>query len=269
MDTDWLPHGVINRMLTATSISDRVLGVSKVATVSTEVLLLGSGNNVGPLRDLARRVLTINLNARSDSPATLKYKGDPIAKLKAERESYVSAVLTIIEAWKAAGSPKTNVPSIASYGGNWADYCRHPLIWLGQPDPAAGFIEQIHHDPDADNLRRLLTEWYKALGDKAVPVRRLLDEAHGTDLDEALRDLPVVERDSINRSKLGHYLKRNRDRIIGGLVLQRTPTSERTAWRVVPADSSVNPTPSAPPLPAFPPSDGATCEIGEDGDTAF
>jgi hypothetical protein len=35
MDTDWIPHGTIKRMLTAEKITDRILGVSKTATVST------------------------------------------------------------------------------------------------------------------------------------------------------------------------------------------------------------------------------------------
>src|SRR6516162_9900114 len=35
MDTDWIPHGIIKRMLTAEAITDRILGVSKTATVST------------------------------------------------------------------------------------------------------------------------------------------------------------------------------------------------------------------------------------------
>ena len=48
MDTDWIPHGTIKRMLTAEAITDRILGVSKTATVSTRTLFLGSGNNVGP-----------------------------------------------------------------------------------------------------------------------------------------------------------------------------------------------------------------------------
>jgi hypothetical protein len=64
MDTDWMPHGIIKRMLTAETITDRILGVSKTATVSTRALFLGSGNNVGPIRDLLRRVLTIHLDPR-------------------------------------------------------------------------------------------------------------------------------------------------------------------------------------------------------------
>lgn len=257
MDTDWLPHGVINRMLTSRSITDRILGVSKVATVRTDALVMGSGNNVGPLRDLARRVLTINLNARTEAPGTLVYKGNPIAALKANRERYVSAVLTIIEAWKAAGSPKAAVPSIGSYGGKWTDYCRHPLLWLGQPDPATVLLEQMLNDPDSDTLLRLLTSWYARHGNKPMTLRRLLDDAYATDLQDALLDLPVVERSTINRSRLGHYFKRNMNRIVGGFMLEKAQSSERTAWRVIKAGEE------EPPLPSSPPSPGATAATGQ------
>lgn len=249
MDTDWKPYGAINRMLTSTSITDRVLGFSKMATVGTSVLVLGSGNNVGPLKDLARRVLTINLNARSESPATLAYKGNPIATLKAQRERYVTAVLTIIEAWKAAGSPKASVLPIASYGGLWTDFCRHPLIWLGLQDPASTLLEQVRQDPESDILLQLLQEWHKAVGDKSVTVRRLVDENYSTDLHDALMDLPVVEQGKINRSRLGHYLKRNRDRIIGGYMLQDGQSSDRKAWRVVKVEGEPPASPALPPLP--------------------
>ena len=74
MDTDWIPHGTIKRMLTAEHITDRILGISKTATVSTRTLFLGSGNNVGPIRDLLRRVLTIHIDPRCATPATMTYR---------------------------------------------------------------------------------------------------------------------------------------------------------------------------------------------------
>ncbi|HKX77714.1 MAG TPA: DNA-primase RepB domain-containing protein [Novosphingobium sp.] len=252
MDTDWLPHGAINRMLTATSISDRLLGYSKMATVGTTALVLGSGNNVGPLKDLARRVLTINLNAKSASPATLSYKGNPVLTLKGQRERYVAAVLTIIEAWKAAGSPMASVPSIASYGGAWSSFCRQPLIWLGLPDPATTLLEQVRIDPDSDTLQRLLEEWHGRFGDRPITLRKLLQDVHDTELGDALSDLPVTERGSINRSKLGWYFKKNQNRIVGGYTLRKVDSSERNTWQVEKAVDQVVPPlpPSSGPLPA-------------------
>src|SRR5215471_19099255 len=115
MDTDWIPHGIIKRMLTAEAITDRILGVSKTATVTTRTLFLGSGNNVGPIRDLLRRVLTIHLDPRCATPATMTYKGSPVDKVRQRRGVYVAAVLTIIEAWRRAGSPRARVDSIVTY----------------------------------------------------------------------------------------------------------------------------------------------------------
>ena len=238
MDNDWLPHGIIKRMLTATSITERILGVSKTATVSTRTLFLGSGNNVGPIRDLLRRVITINLDPRCTTPATLIYKHDPLNEVRRHRGLYVAAVLTIILAWNKAGSPKTDVNNIATYGGLWSDYCRFPLMWLGQPDPVSSLLEQVRHDPDSEALGGLMREWHAMFGSTPTTVRRAVEEAtKGFDtcgLLDAIREFPVEERGEINRSKLGWILKKNVNRIVEGLEFQRAEADGRIAWRVVP-----------------------------------
>ncbi len=239
MDTDWIPHGTIKRMLTAEHITDRILGVSKTATVSTRTLFLGSGNNVGPIRDLLRRVLTIHIDPRCAAPATLHYSGNPVGKVRRERGKYVSAVLTVILAWRKAGSPRTPVDSIVTYGGAWSDYCRHPLMWLGHPDPATALIDQVRHDPDADALGTLMTEWHAAFGSMATTVRKAVDTAtyqRGNLLD-AMREFPVEERGEINRSKLGWLLRKNANRIVNGFEFQSSSADGRTAWRVVASKS--------------------------------
>jgi len=241
MDTDWIPHGVINRALTAEHITERILGISKTATVSTRTLILGSGNNVGPVRDLLRRVATINIDPQCSTPATIKYEGNPVAEVRRNRGKYVAAALTIIEAWKRAGSPRANVGDIVSYGGAWADCCRHPLIWLGLPDPATSLLEQVSHDPDLENLGRLLEEWYKAFGSTPTTLRKALQH-HPSNLndddtlDDAIREFPVVERGDINRSKLGWILKKNEGRIVDGLRFKKGDSKERNTWMVVKVD---------------------------------
>ena len=247
MDTDWIPHGTIKRMLTAENITDRILGVSKTATVSTRTLFLGSGNNVGPIRDLLRRVLTIHIDPRCATPATMSYKGLPVDKVRQNRGLYVTAVLTIVQAWRAAGSPRAAVDSIVTFGGAWSDYCRHPLMWLGHPDPATALLEQVRHDPDGDALSGLMYEWHAAFGSAATTVRKAVDAAlyNHPNLLDAMKEFPVEERDGINRSKLGWLLKRNANRIVCGFEFQQGEADGRKAWRVV----AVNP----PPLPPSPP----------------
>lgn len=239
MDTDWIPHGTIKRMLTAEHITDRILGVSKTATVSTRTLFLGSGNNVGPIRDLLRRVLTIHIDPRCATPATLSYRGNPVDKVRRERGKYVAAVLTIILAWRRAGSPRAPVENIVTFGGAWSDYCRHPLMWLGHPDPATALIEQVRHDPDADALGTLMTEWHATFGSVATTVRKAVDTAtyQRSGLLDAMREFPVEERGEINRSKLGWLLKKNANRIVNGFEFQQSTADGRTAWRVIASKS--------------------------------
>ena len=237
MTTDWTPHGIINRIFTSEYITDRILGVSKTATVSTRTLFLASGNNVGPTRDLLRRVLTINIDQRSASPATRSYSGTPVEDIREDRGRYVTAVLTIILAWKAAGSPRADVENIVTYGGAWADYCRHPLIWMGLDDPATALLEQVKHDPDADALLALMTEWHRVFGSSPTTVRKVIAKTFGFGTEEALRDaiceFPVEERGSINASKFGWILKKNVNRIVGNFSFQQSTADGRVAWKVV------------------------------------
>jgi hypothetical protein len=248
MDTDWLPHGTIKRMLTAETITDRILGVSKTATVSTRTLFLGSGNNVGPIRDLLRRVLTIHVDPRCPTPATMSYRNAPVTMVRQNRSDYVLAVLTIILAWRQAGAPRANVDNIVTYDGAWSDYCRHPLTWLGHTDPATALLTQIRHDPDGDALLSLMSEWHDVFGSSPTTVRKAVERAifnHPSLLD-AMREFPVEERGEINRSKLGWLLKKNANRIVAGLEFQKAEADGRVAWRVV----RIGP-PPLPSLPAF------------------
>lgn len=250
MDTDWIPHGIIKRMLTAEQITDRILGVSKTATVGTRTLFLGSGNNVGPIRDLLRRVLTIHIDPRLATPATMTYKGNPVGKVRQHRGKYVAAVLTIIQAWRKAGMPRADAGSIVTFGGAWSDFCRYPLMWLGQPDPATALLEQVRHDPDGDALGGLMTEWRAVFGSTATTVRKAIETAINKqpNLLDAIREFPVEERGEINRSKLGWLLKKNANRIVGGFEFRQSEADGRTAWRVVVANS-----PTSPPLTPSPP----------------
>ncbi len=248
MDTDWVPHGTIKRMLTAEHITDRILGVSKTATVSTRTLFLGSGNNVGPTRDLLRRVLTIHIDPRCATPATMSYAGSPVEKVRRSRGQFVSAVLTIIQAWRAAGSPRPKADSIVTFDGPWSDYCRYPLMWLDHPDPATALLAQVRRDPEGDALGGLMTEWHAVFGSTPTTVRKAVKAATSgqSNLFDAMREFPVEERGEINQSKLGWLLKKNANRIVGGFEFQQAEADGRNAWRVMAVKT--------PPLPALPPS---------------
>ncbi|WP_338501547.1 DNA-primase RepB domain-containing protein [Sphingomonas kaistensis] len=251
MSTDWRPFGAINRLLTSPTMTDRLLGTSKMARVSTDVLVLGSGNNTGPTGDLCRRVLVIHLDTGSETPATMRYEGDPLGEVEANREKYVACVLTIVEAYQSAGRPGAPLRAIATYNGLWTEYCRRPLTWLGLDDPASGLFEQLRDDPDTAALGRLLTLWFSQFGDRTMTLRALISDADAG-LDEALEELPCSTSGSINKTSLGRYLGKNAGRPVGEFRLHRADCSERRGWKVT--RKPATPTDVSTPLPPLPPS---------------
>ena len=234
MPGDWMPWGAMNRMLTNGSITERVLGASRVITARASSFVMGTGNNIRPLRDMARRVASIYLLPKVETAATREFLNRPDEDVRRNRERYVIDALTIITAFDAGGRRVANVPNVAGFE-EWSEMCRHSLIWLGEPDPATSFIEQITHDPDAEQLGDLLEAWNSAFGERATLVRQVIahiDQYKEGDLRDAVMELPCVERGFVNQSRFGKYLGRNRNRIVGGFQLVDAPSSERKAWAV-------------------------------------
>ncbi|HJV25327.1 MAG TPA: hypothetical protein VJ673_06555 [Aromatoleum sp.] len=236
LNGDILPSEALKTTLTEEFIGGRLLGVSKDVTASTRTLMLFSGNNVAPVRDMARRVLTIRLDPRCENPVARAFKRPHLdAELRDDRPKYVAAALTISRAWFQAGCPMSPVKPLASYQ-RWSEWCRQPLLWLGQPDPASRLFEQLAHDPDAELLGRVLIGWQEAHGNTPMLLRDVVRHAECSghpDFLEALRDV-AEERGLINRRRLGWWLKRNVGRIIAGRKFERCGRARGAeSWRVV------------------------------------
>jgi len=208
---DLLAHKSLCTALSSELISGRILGVSKTATVSTRVLFLSSGNNVGPVRDMTRRCITIRLNPNCETPASRNFKRPELVReVLRERGRYVSAALTIVRAWIATGRPRTPCRALAGYV-DWSDLCRQPLLWLGFEDPAVSVFEAMSDDPDRETLGQLLRAWQTAFGRVPGMVREAVklvetNRSEHLELDQVLRDI-AEERGQINRRKLVPCLK--------------------------------------------------------------
>jgi len=233
---DLLAHKSLCTALTSEHMSGRILGVSKTATVSTRALFLSSGNNVGPIQDMTRRCITINLDPACEVPAARTFnRPDLVREVLKDRGRYVSAALTIVRAWIEAGRPKTECRSLATYG-LWSDLCRQPLLWLGMEDPATSVFEAMGEDPDRETLGRLLTAWRQAFYNRPAMVREAVNRALGygdenAELKEVLHDI-ADERGNINRRRLGRWIKRHEGRIVDGLKFVRAGGSRSAeAWQ--------------------------------------
>lgn len=247
LTTDLIPFKSLCSALTEEFLTGRILGVSKTATVGTRALFLSSGNNVGPVKDMARRCITVSLDPQVETPATRQFSGDPLGTVRAERERYASLALTVIRAWIAAGQTPVNCRPLASYA-QWSSWVRQPLLWLGLPDPAERVFEQLAQDPDRETLGRLLAAWKRVHGNRPAMIREAVSAAETGFTDEAknLREclLEVAEeRGEINRRRLGRWIARHQGRIVDGLRFVRasgTTSAERWAAESVISVSQVD-----------------------------
>jgi hypothetical protein len=237
LTSDLVAHKSLCTALTSEQMTGRILGVSKTATVNTRTLFLSSGNNVGPVQDMARRCITIHLDPGCEVPASRTFtRPNLVDEVRRERGRCVSAALTIVRAWVLAGRPKTECRSLAGFG-SWSDLCRQPLLWLGLPDPTESVFEAIAEDPDRETLDRLLTAWAKVFGNKPTMVRDAVTMAaapfdENVELREVLHDI-ADERGEINRRRLGWWIKKHVGRIVDGQRFCRgTSNGSAEAWFV-------------------------------------
>ena len=235
LTTDILPHKTLCTAITSEYISGRMLGHSKIVVVGTRTLLLSSGNNVEPLRDMTRRVITIRLDPKCETPATREYTNNPVEILTKNRGEYVTAALTIIRAWVVAGRPEAEVKPINSFS-EWSQYCRQSLIWLGLDDPAACVFDSMTYDPAREELGFFIVAVLSKYNVRAISVKSIAeDAAKCSDLKDAL-PFCVFERDgnTINKAKLGWWIKRNAGCVVNGLriVADSSVTANSNRWRV-------------------------------------
>ena len=233
---DLVAHKSLCTVLTSEHMTGRILGVSKTATVSTRALFLSSGNNVGPVQDMARRCITIHLDPGCEIPAARSFERPELVRdARRERGRYVAAALTIVRAWLVAGRPKAACKSMAGYG-DWSDLCRQPLLWLGLADPTDSVFEAMVEDPDRESLGRLLAAWQSAFGKTAAMVRDAVRVSASGDvhaeLQEVLHDI-ADDRGEINRRRLGWWIRRHAGRIVDGLRFVRASGNRSAeAWQV-------------------------------------
>jgi putative DNA primase/helicase len=199
-------------------IKIRILGRSEMPECDFRGTLFVTGNNISPVGDMVRRLLTSNFDAKVERPELRTFRSDPIASVLADRGKYVAAILTIARGYLAAGASRPrDLPPLASYG-QWERFVRLPLIWLGQADPVSCMEQARNQDPQRAVASGILRHWRDHFG-TGIPVKasELVTAAVGSsELRELLMEVAGF-KDQIDPLRLGHWLKSISGRIFGGL----------------------------------------------------
>ena len=115
--------------LTTEIYTDRVLQVSQMLSLPTNVLFMISGNNFHPKGDLYRRILTARIDAKTDAPERRTFKIDPLEYCHEHRQRLVAAALILLRGFVAAGQPRTTSDRLASFE-RWDDLIRQAVLWI-------------------------------------------------------------------------------------------------------------------------------------------
>lgn len=243
LTSDIVPHKSLCSALTGEFLRNRVLRHTRMIEVGTRTLMLSSGNNVGPIKDMTRRCITIRLDPKHEMPATRTFaRPNLVSEVKASRGKYLSAALTIVRAWIAAGSPNTTCKALAGYP-DWTDWCRQPLLWLGLEDPAKHVFAAMAHDPDREVLGQLLRELELVFGKAHFLVKTVIERAQDgsvltQDLLEILQEIAPA-RSTIDRRQLGQWFKAHSGQWVDGRKLEEAPVKRNAvAWQVTEAPSA-------------------------------
>jgi len=135
----------------------RILGRSEMPDCECHTAVFGTGNNVTFKGDMIRRGLVCGLEALDERPELRVFKQDALEVAAANRGAYVAAVLTIVRAYFAAGTPQVCGP-FGSYTA-WSRMVRSPLVWLGELDPIKSMEAVREEDWDLTNMRELFELW--------------------------------------------------------------------------------------------------------------
>ena len=143
----------LDRLLTASVWSDRILGVSEAPPVPIVGIWIATGNNTEPVGDTLRRCAFVRLDIRVERPQERSgfKRPDLIEYTKQHRADLLAAALTILRAWHVAGRPCSELSPWGSFS-EWSGVVRQALVWAGLADPiltqrrAAAFMNDAEND---------------------------------------------------------------------------------------------------------------------------
>jgi len=242
--TGKLQSDALDAVLTGTEFRERLLGRNEELILPFRTVFIVTQNNGMLSSDLVRRALRARLETMIERPELRKgwTHNDLRGHCRKNRPKLLSAAMTILRAYQVAERPPVEMRPMGSYEA-WSAVVRAPLIWLGLDDPAHT-QEALRESADTEYEATctLLREWHALYSERAVTVRKLLNDIAGNELSEtraALRDAIVAYCDAPSGGMptaraLGARLRSLRGRRSGAYIFDRAADrgEDGVSWRV-------------------------------------
>ena len=225
------------KAITQSEYQDRALGTNRMLRLPTRVLWTATGNNLSFRGDLSSRALLCRIDAQMESPEARTFQIPRLRDfLERDRKELVAAALTILRAFHIAGRPRQY---IKPWGGfeDWSASIREPLVWLGLADPCETRSGVLADDPEREESLTILRALHEEFECEKVTAKRIIRHCKSHTLRAAIEAVALGRKNEIDPRRLGWWLRRNHDRILGGLRLESVGTESGSArWRIVEVD---------------------------------
>ena len=153
----------------------RVLGRSELVTLNPTCFVAVTGNGLRLSEDLARRFVTVVLDAGMEDPEARDFRTDLVAETTAARAALLRDVLTVWRWGRQQGDALPLGKPLGSFT-TWARWCRDPLVALGCADPVAKVAEAKAQDPRRQRTAEFFAAWWKAHGYAPMALAELAAE---------------------------------------------------------------------------------------------
>jgi hypothetical protein len=250
----------LSRALTAITYTDRVLGVSQMASYPNQVTWMSLGNQVQVLGDMARRHYRIELYPAAPDPQDRDERSfahpDIRSWTRENRPELITAALVMIRAWFTAKCPASPRGSLMGSFEAWDKMVSGILGYAEVP----GFLSEMIGQRTAGDLsagywREHLAWSVRVWSNSPHTCRDVKNKASAASGDwEAPPGLDFVMQEGYAK-KLGEAYHKIQDRWFGPyrIVKQGQGSGHVTQWVVETREGG----PLAPPVPPVtPPADG-------------
>jgi hypothetical protein len=236
-------NAVLDAALTATSWTDRILGINRMAKCPLYVSWFATGNNVAIAADTARRICHVRLESDRERPEQRQdFKhADLLGYIGEHRTELLTAALTILRGYICAGHPDMNLSAWGSFEG-WSRLVRAAVFWVGLPDPGETRIQlQDQADTAAESMELLSESWEQLDSERrgltaAEVCDRVRDLVGHDEFAENCRAAIESLVGKLDSRALGNAIRKYRRRIFGGRYFDRAGKSRRAVrWAVFPA----------------------------------
>lgn len=205
---DNLNNMAVRSDLLASAITERparvrLLGKSQMVALNSSSFVILTGNGLKVSEDLARRFLTIELDAHTEDPELRPFASDIRLEVVRRRTELLSAVLTIWR-WGRGAIVKPGMP-IGSFT-QWCQWVRDPLLALGCQDPVARISEAKQRDARRQDIAAVFELWWERHQGHPMAASKLDDDVkRALDPQNRGRQYVAARLESLDKTRIAGF----------------------------------------------------------------